>query len=131
MTAENMLELAIIAFIACGIGAAIWRGGAANPVGTGGLDRKLTKLGGELGEVRVKVTEIEERVEDIDRREAKVADIKRLERQLAAHSQRTEAMARDIAQIRETAAARQAAGEHVSRQVDALYEVIVRKGMGA
>lgn len=128
---SNILELAIIAFIVVGMGVAIWKGGAANPVGTGRLDRRLGHMDRELKGVVTKVGEIEKQVEDIDGRAASKNDIKRLERQLKDHTERAAAMARDIASIRESMAARQASTEHVRRQVDALYDVIVKKGMGA
>jgi archaellum component FlaC len=128
---SNTLELLIIAFIVIGMGVAIWKGGARNPVGTGGLDKRLRHMDSELKGLGSKVGELDHKVEDIDGRAASKNDIKRLERQLKDHSSRTEAMARDLATLRETSAARQASTEHVRRQVDALYDVIVKKGMGA
>ena len=45
---ENWFEAAIIVFIVVAIGLTVWRGGAANPEGTGSLGRKLSKLDGDL-----------------------------------------------------------------------------------
>lgn len=51
MNSSGILELAIIAFIVIGIGAAIWRGGARNPVGTGALQKDVSKLKSEVGAI--------------------------------------------------------------------------------
>lgn len=132
----NYLEALIVAFIMIGLGVLIWRGGAKNPVGTGGLDRKLVhvdgelkKLGHDLTGIRAQVGEIENRVEDIESRSAKTADIRKLEKQLQAHSVKTEEMARTIAAGREDGAAMRASMEHTRRQIDLLYQHIVEKGM--
>ncbi|KTE24446.1 MULTISPECIES: hypothetical protein [unclassified Sphingopyxis] len=41
---SDVLQLAIILFIILGIGVAVWRGGQANPEGTGRLGRRLGKV---------------------------------------------------------------------------------------
>lgn len=76
---DSWLEAAIIAVILLGIGVAIFKGGAANPVSTGGLDYKLSLLDGDVKSIKDKVAGVEERVTEIDRRGATNADIKRLE----------------------------------------------------
>jgi len=42
-------ELAIIAFILIGIGFVLWRGGSANPIGTGKLQHSVRNLRQEIG----------------------------------------------------------------------------------
>ncbi|MFV0642933.1 MAG: hypothetical protein ACK5NN_00280 [Sphingomonadaceae bacterium] len=124
MIQSNWYELALIAFILGGIGIVLWRGGAANPVGTGRLGRQLGKLDDAVKGLDAKVERLEQQVDDIDRRAATVDDIGRIEAQL-------QALARDVATIRENDAMGRVSAEHVRRQVDALYEVIVKKGMDA
>lgn len=122
-------ELALIAFILLGIGTMVWRGGAANPVGTGGLDRKVASIDGELKRLGVKVGEIDSRVEDIDRRAAKVSDIKRLERQLEAQDAKIDVMSAALTEMNVASARKAATVDHVKRQIDRLYDLLVEKGM--
>lgn len=65
---SNWLELAIMAFIALGIGAAIWRGGATNPVGTAGLQKNLSNVVSQVDGLKEKVTRL-------DKTAATVADL--------------------------------------------------------
>lgn len=132
----NYLEAAIVLLIMAGMGVLIWRGGAKNPVGTGGLDRKLVQVEGEIGKVKgeviaikSQVEAIEIRVEDIDLRAAKTSDIMRLERQLEAHVEKTNEIARALAASREDTAAIKSSVDGVRRQIDLMYQVIVEKGM--
>lgn len=157
MNMSNLLELAIIAFIVIGIGAAIWRGGARNPVGTGGLDRKLTTMGSEVHAMRTKVGDIERRVENMESSAANATDIARIESTLKEHADEVAALARTLAatsqsirgmadtlpdinsrlratsqqigELRELSAARGEAAEHTRKQVDRLYDVLVTRGM--
>lgn len=80
---SDFYQLAIIAFILIGIGVAIWRGGQANPESTGKLARKQAQFEADLKAVKSKVDAIENRVTEIDRRAATIADIERVEGQLA------------------------------------------------
>lgn len=125
----NYLEAVIVVLIMAGMGVLIWRGGAKNPVGTGGLNHKLIhidgevkKFGGEVAGMKQQMGEIEARIEDIDKRAAKSADIRRLERQF-------EELAKTVAASREEDAAMGASLEHIRRQIDLLYQFIVEKGM--
>lgn len=125
----NYLEAAIVLLIMAGMGLLIWRGGAKNPVGTGGLDRKLARVEIDVKSVSEKVDEIERRVEDIDNRAAKASDIKRLEKQLEAHARKTDAIASQLAESREDLAGLAAEVQGSRRQLDLLYQFIVEKGM--
>ncbi len=128
---KDWYEIGLIVFILVGIALASWRSGKAYPVGTGTLDKGLRRVDGELVTLTGKVTKLETRVEDIDLRSAKASDIARLEEQLRQHRESTEAIARDITAMRERIAANAAEAKHVRHQVDALYDVIVKKGMDA
>lgn len=136
MNSSDLIELAMIAFIMIGIGAAIWTGGARNPVSTGGLDRKLVAMGHQLNGVESKVGDIENRVEEIERDAATTEDIKRLEKQISVIAKvlpdlesRQRAASDQLADIRANSAARSATVEHIKTQVDRMMDVLVTKGM--
>lgn len=157
MSPREILELTIIAFIVCGIVVAIWKGGARNPVGTGGLDKRLDLMS-------VKVNEIEGRVEMIEEQGATKGDIERLEKSLEEHTaemklvrdvvaklpsrveanhvaitkvshaipdleSRQRAMADRMADLKSDGAARSEAISGVSKQIDRLYDVLVTRGI--
>lgn len=79
----SYFEPAIIALILLGICFLVFRGGQANPESTGRLARRIGQVESELKGVKGKVTEIETRVTEIDRRGATIADIERIEGKLA------------------------------------------------
>lgn len=147
MSPANLLELSIIAIIVLGIGAAIWRGGAKNPVGTGGIDRKPTalsselklintKIGGEIAGVKNKVDEIEGRVEKIEREAVSAADIKRLENSIDKLAKtlpdietRQRALSDRQSDHAATSAATAATVLQITKQLDLIMSVVVPKGM--
>lgn len=150
-------ELAIIAVIVLGIGAAIWRGGGRYPVGTDVLAKEFAVMGS-------KVTEIEGRVEKIESQSATREDVARLEAQLKTHSQdmkavekqigdlpgaieanrraiekvgkaipevesRQRALSDKLSKVQSDGAARSASIDHMSKQLDRLYDVLVERGV--
>ena len=143
MSPSNLLELAIIAFIILGIAAAIWRGGARNPVGTGGLDKKINELSSEVKAVKTEVTgvktkvgEIVTRVESIEKDTASPADIKRLERAIeklankqADHESRQRALADKQSEHAAISAQTATAVQHIDRNLTLIMSVVVPKGM--
>lgn len=147
MSPGNILELLIILVIILGIGAAIWRGGARNPVGTGGLDKKLTNLSSELKAINAtignkiagvegKVDEIETRLEQVERDAVTPADIKRLERSVEKLAKnlpdlesRLRAQAEKQGEHAATSAATAATVQQIAKQVDLIMSVVVPKGM--
>ena len=147
MSPGNLLELLIILVIVLGIGAAIWRGGARNPVGTGGLEKKLATVGteltaikssidGELSGVKAKVGEIEERMDKFEEAVASVADIRRLEKAIdklakvqADAESRQRAMSDRLGEHASTSAATAAKVDHIDRNVSLIMSVVVPKGM--
>lgn len=129
MSPGNILELLIILVIVIGIGAAIWRGGARNPVGTGGLNQGLT-------EVKAKLGEIESRVEAVETKAASAEDIERLEGAVSKLAQtlpdieaRQRALSDKVSKHAATSAGTAAEVKHISKQVDLIYSVLVPKGM--
>lgn len=118
----NWLELAIIAVIIMGIIVAIWKGGSANPEGTGSLGKKLTRLDAHVGDIDQWVERVNAELARLDSHAASKADIKRLERSV-------EAVKVEVAELAQKAASREATLDHVKHQVDRLYDYIVNKGM--
>ncbi len=107
---SSWLEAVIIAVILGGIAFTIFRGGAANPVGTGSLSKKLTTLDGDVKALRTQVDGVDIRVTEIDRRGATNADIERLEarvtqweRKFDQLDERLDGVERELARIGNTA----------------------------
>lgn len=119
---ENWFELAIIVFILLGIGAAIWKGGAANPTGTGSLGRKITKLENKVTSLSGKVDKVEGSVAELEKDSAKAKDLTRLEAAL-------DDIRAEVQHLSTAAAGREATLDHVKQQVDRLYDFIVNRGM--
>jgi hypothetical protein len=126
---SDYLEYAIIAFIVVSIGVVVWRGGAANPEGTGALGRKVTRLDGDVGGLRGEVRglrgdfdDVERRLGEIERTSAKASDIERVEKRLKAHGEKIDDMAETVAGI-------DAKAELRGKQLDLIYQAVVEKGM--
>ncbi|MAM39324.1 MAG: hypothetical protein CL949_12695 [Erythrobacter sp.] len=137
------LELLIIAVIIGGIAFLVWRGGAANPVGTGKLlhevsgirqehvahGRRLKKLeeatasAEDVENLSVAFKEQQSRIETIERQ---VTDIASTGKGTAARvremDKRQDKMAENLAAARADVAAQR-------RQLDLIYQVLVPKGM--
>ncbi|MEA3264178.1 MAG: hypothetical protein U9R07_11925 [Pseudomonadota bacterium] len=120
---NDWLELAIIAFIILGIAWVVFRGGQANPEGTGHLGQQIAGIDGRLGTFGARLDDLEKDFERLDKEAASKADIKRLEKAVAD-------LQHEVAEQGRSAAARESTLDHVAKQVDRLYEVIVTKGMG-
>jgi septation ring formation regulator EzrA len=131
---DSRIEIAIIIFIIIGISVVVyfsWKGGAANPVGTGGLDARQKTFDHELKGMRSQIDQIEERVEKMEGHYAKASDIKRIEKRQEALATKLDKVIEDVASIREDAAERGALAKATARQLDMIYEVIVEKGMSS
>lgn len=125
----SWLELAIIAFIILAIGATVWRGGMANPEGTGSLGRKLNAMKSKLDGLETEVKSIDSRVAEIDRRTATIDDIRKIERLLEKHGRCLEVLDNGQTEIREQAAGRGAKLDAIGDQVGRLYDVLVPRGL--
>lgn len=129
---DSRIEIAIIIFIIIGISVVVWlswKGGAANPVGTGGLDARQQAFDHELKGMRSQIDQIEERVEKMEGHYAKASDIKRIERRQEALDQKLDRLAEVVTEIREDAAERGALAKSTAKQLDLIYKTIVEKGM--
>ena len=92
----NWLEIMLIAIILGGIGLVIWKGGAANPVGTDTLRSKLGALDNDLRAVKTKVDTVETRVAELDQRAATKGDIERIENRLVVWESKFEGLDRRL-----------------------------------
>lgn len=78
----SWLEMAIIAFITVSIGFIVWRGGAANPVGTGSLGAKLNKQSREIVALTSRVGHVEAELAELKGEAATGKDIARIEERI-------------------------------------------------
>lgn len=133
MDLGNWLEMAIIVFILGSVALVARRQGAANPVGTGQLDERVTKIETACAGADEGIGDLNRRLEDIEQRAATKTDIRRIEKHLASSDARTDDkmndVARQLVELREGQAARQAQMDAIARQVEMIYQVIVPKGM--
>lgn len=120
MDKSSFIELAIIAFILVGIGYVIWRGGAANPVGTGRLEK-------DLGQLKVDVAGMKESFRKLPEQTASSEDIKLLEQRLKGEQQKIERFAavldrldQELASLSHTIGERNAVAEALSQSVRSL-----------
>lgn len=58
-------QLAIIAVILLGIGVSIWKGGAANPEGTGTLGRRVNTMSNKISAMNARISNIEIDIQEI------------------------------------------------------------------
>ncbi len=123
------LEFGIIAFIVVMLAIVIWRGGMANPEGTGTLGRKLGTIKTELAQVQSEVKTIAGRVTEIDRRAATTGDIDDLKSQISEQAQCLKQLDESLNALGISGAAREATLDAVRQQVQMIYQVIVPKGM--
>lgn len=119
---DNWFESAIIVFIIAMIALTVWKGGAANPEGTGSLGRKVSRLDGDVRKFGGELGDVERRLAEIERTSAKVSDIKRLERAIGESDGK-------IDELIKLTSAQTASAEHRGKQLDMLYQTIVMKGM--
>jgi septal ring factor EnvC (AmiA/AmiB activator) len=133
---ENWLELAGIIAILSAISVAVWKGGQANPVGTGSLDKeiaglktKVAAIDGKVGTIDGKLGTMEKQVKHIERRAASVGDIERLERTLMEQDRNIAELTARLSEHGEMLARVLESGEQRGKQMDRLYDFIVQRGM--
>lgn len=98
----TVFEWAMIAFITASILWHVWKTGAANPVGTASVDRKVAGLSAEFGKMSGRVKHLEEGMAELKAEAATTKDIERLEK----------------------------LGERTWRSVDRIERIILEKGLG-
>ena len=114
------LEAIIIAFIVLGIGWTVWRGGQANPEGTGALGQKVSSLSGKVTALNTRVGHVEEELADLKSEAATVKDIDRIE-QLIEERMKTVSAQID-GHVRMSAA--------TNRSVARIEGLLIEKGLG-
>ncbi|MEQ1499156.1 MAG: hypothetical protein ABL914_10880 [Novosphingobium sp.] len=112
---SEWFQIAVIGFIVLTIGWHAMRTARANPQDTGTLGQQLSGVEARLGKV-------EGEVRRLDNDAASKADVKRVEKELAAV--RTE-----LAAIGKSAASREATLDHVKEQVDRMLDIIMKRGL--
>lgn len=146
----SLIEWAIIAFITLGIAYAVWKGGAANPVGTGGLQRTVNQIASRLQGMEDRsaskedLTRIEAALQvekdKIDKVvgqfEGLVATITELRQDWGARNQAVAALAESVRvldsrmdQVAETVAGMREGQRGIERNLDRIYNAVVEKGM--
>jgi len=93
------MEWAIIAFIVGTIAWIVWKGGAANPMGTGQLSRKLGKLAGEVSTLAGRLHQTERELAELKLEAATTKDIERLEARMEGQRQLSERTNRGVERI--------------------------------
>ncbi len=78
----SLFEGAIIAFIVLSILWHVWKGGTANPEGTGSLGRKVNGLSAEVVTLSGRVRHVEAEVKELKEEAATTKDIARIEERI-------------------------------------------------
>ena len=117
---SDWIELAIIAFILAGIGVAVWKGGAANPEGTGSLGRKVNTISSKVSTLSVRLGHLESEFVELKAEAATTEDVARIEQLMA---EKFNTMRAEIAGHRELA-------ERTHRGVDRIERLLIEKGLG-
>tara|TARA_Y100001951_G_C11080973_1_gene151315 strand:- start:97 stop:507 length:411 start_codon:yes stop_codon:yes gene_type:complete len=133
---HSYYELAIIAFILIGIGT-VWKFGAANPVGTGKLQHDVKNIRQETAAQGRQLKEISKTVDAEKLRVDALGDrMGEIEKNVAGIEETVNATAATVAKMdaRQDVAGEKIAAidvrtEATARQVDRLYDHIVKKGM--
>lgn len=113
---NDWIEWALIAFITGGIVLAVWKGGAANPEGTGSLGRKVTGLSGRVAHLDTRLGHVESELADVVRDGATTKDIARLEERMGT-------LKAEMSGHRELA-------ERTWKSVDRIERFLIEKGLG-
>ena len=134
---NDYFQLAIIAFILVGIGTVLWRGGAANPIGTARLQHDVRNIrqatdahGRQLNEIS-KAAEAEKlRVNTlVERMAAMETDVVGIKQVVGATSASVRSIDERQDKMAEQVAATAVQVAASARQLDRLYDHIVKKGM--
>ena len=110
------LQWAIIAFIVLGIGFVIFRGGTANPEGTGQLGRKFNEMAKDMNTLNGRVGFLETDLDELKREVATTKDIQRIEER--------------IATVRAEAAGHREVSQATRHSVDRIERLLIEKGLG-
>jgi len=133
MNLGDKLELGIVAFIVVGFAIAIWKGGAANPISTGRLQRDLAAIKGDVAKLKesskgtVKAADLGHLRQDMEKTQnERTQAMAQLEAKIEKVGDEVDALQKECAGRLATVEATTTATAH---QVDLLYQHIVAKGM--
>lgn len=118
---SDMLQWAIVAFITLGIAVAIWKGGAANPEGTGQIAKQVGAMRGELTGLSTRVGFVEHEMEQLKNESASSEDITQLK---ALFEEKLSTVRAELTGSRELA-------ERTQRGVDRIEGLILERGLSA
>ncbi|MDR6708154.1 archaellum component FlaC [Novosphingobium sp. 1748] len=116
-------ELAIILFILLGIGWVVWKGGAANPEGTGTLGRRVNGISNKVSALSTRIEHIESDIEEIKHDAVTGRDVERIEGLLATARAEMGALRVEIAGDRKMA-------ERTQHSLDRIERLILERGFG-
>lgn len=116
-------ELAIILFILLGIGWVVWKGGAANPEGTGTLGRRVNGISNKVSALSTRIEHIESDIEEMKHDAATSKDVQRLEQLVAT-------VRAEMGAWRAEAAGDRKMSERTQHSVDRIERLILEKGLG-
>lgn len=123
----SFFELAVIAFVVCGIAYAVFRQGQANPEGTGKIGKELSALKEDVAAIKGTVDGVEKDVKSVN------GKVNLLDRKVT-EIERASVTADDIAMLRELIEAKhEARGERISSiqsDVSIIKNFLIEKGLG-
>lgn len=105
MDSGKLMELAIIAMILVGIGYVIWRGGAANPVGTGTVQHKVNNFGQEMKALGTKLSSFGDQISQLQENSASAEDVRRIEAELRGEKEKADKFATALSRVDDELAA--------------------------
>lgn len=106
---RDVFEWAVIAFIVLAIAWVVWKGGAANPEGTGALGQKVNGLTGTVTKLDGRVRHVEQELEELKKEAATTKDIERVEQRMKGD--------RELA-------------ERTWKSIDRIERFLIEKGLG-
>lgn len=129
----TLIEGLIVAFIVVGIGVAIWRGGAANPVGTGTLEHNMRGLRQEFKAIErlaggaAQASDVESLREEMERNQTERGEaMKQLGADVAKIGSEVDALQKDVAgRLARVETTTQA----TSRSVDRIERLLIEDGL--
>ena len=120
MSSMTSLDYLLLAFILIGIGVSIFRSGAANPVSTGKLSRRLSAVESQQQEQAQQIQQLDERIEKgLTRLEGSVSDVRS---EMATRS--------DLVTLQRTIEGERALAERTWHAIDRLQNYLIESGLG-
>jgi hypothetical protein len=116
----SVFEGLIIGFIILSILWHVWKGGAANPTGTGTLGREVSGLSNKVSGLSGRVGHLEHKVGKLEQEAATADDVKQLEKLIDAK----------FSAIRERMDGQHELSTATNRNVQRIYDTMLKRGLG-